>query len=152
MQPPPTRLMIIRLRSNRLPVRALLAIVVAGATAACAKKSATDSAASPTTSASASQRRDPSVMDSTELRGGNYSTVYDAVSAKHADWLLPRGGPQAGRPPELGIWIEGQLRTRPVEYLRSIRPVDIMSIRRLSMTEALHTYSWPWGGLVITLR
>jgi hypothetical protein len=125
----------------------LLAVALAVTTAACAAKSSTASGGTATAA-----RRDRSIMDTTELRGGNFSSVYDAISALHADWLLPRGGPQTGRPPELGVWIEGQLRTRGVDYLKSLRPVDVKQVRRLTTTESLHTYSWPWGGLVITSR
>jgi hypothetical protein len=39
-----------------------------------------------------------------------------------------------------------------VDYLRNLRPADIRQVRRLATTESLHTYSWPWGGLVLTLR
>ena len=91
-------------------------------------------------------------MDTTELRGGDYSTVYDAISRLHADWLLPRGGPSGGRAPALGVFVEGQLRDRGVAYLRNLRPIDVKQVRRLSATESLNTYSWPWGGLVITTR
>lgn len=92
-------------------------------------------------------------MDSTELRGGNFSTVYDAVSGLHADWLLPRGGPgTGGRAPALGVWIEGQTIARPADFLKTIRPIDIKQLRRLTISEALQTYNWPWGGLVVTLR
>ena len=125
---------------------AVLALTIAVAVVACAPKYSAGG------STATRRDRDRSVIDSTELRGGNYSTVYDAVSALHADWLLPRGGPQGQRSPELGIWIEGQTRARPVDFLRTLRPVDIRQVRRLSTTESLHTYSWPWGGLVITLR
>lgn len=97
-------------------------------------------------------RRDRSVMDTTDLRRDNYSTLYDAIAAQHADWLLPRGGPTGNRAPELGVWVEGAIRSQGVNYLRSLRPVDVRQVRRLTTTESLHTYSWPWGGLVITPR
>lgn len=97
-------------------------------------------------------RRNTSIMDTTDLRSHNYSTVYDAITGQHADWLLPRGGPVGNREPVLGVWIEGTTRSLGVDYLRNLRPVDIRQVRRLSTTESLHTYSWPWGGLVITLR
>lgn len=100
----------------------------------------------------AAPRRNTSIMDTAELRGHNFSTVYDAISARHADWLLPRGGPSGGRNPTLGVWIEGSTRSLGVEYLRTIRPVDIGQVRRLSTTESLHSYNWPWGGLVLSLR
>src|SRR4051812_45747941 len=125
---------------------ALLAIALAVATAACASKSATASGGT------ATARRDPSVLDSTQLRGGNYSNVYDAIQTLHADWLMPRGGPTAGAQPQLGVWIDGQTRNRGVDYLKTIRPVDIIKIRRLSITESTSSYSWPWGGLVVTTR
>lgn len=122
-----------------------LAFVAAGVSliVACGPKSTTTSTA---------PRRNTSIMDTTELRGHNYSTVWDAISAQHADWLLPRGGPSGGLSPQLGVWIEGSVRNMGADYLRNLRPVDIRQVRRLSTTESLHTYSWPWGGLVITLR
>lgn len=97
-------------------------------------------------------RRDPSVMDTTDLQRDSYSTLYDAISAQHAEWLLPRGGPTGNRRPELGVWIEGSIRSQGVGYLRTLRPTDVSKVRRLTTTESLHTYSWPWGGLVITPR
>jgi hypothetical protein len=128
-------------------LHALLVIGLAAAGAACASNKAT--AAGGTATAA---RRDPSVLDSAQLRGGDYSTVYEAISRLHADWLLPRGGPTAGNPPQLGVWIEGQTRNRGVDYLKTIRPIDIIKVRRLSITESTSSYSWPWGGLVITAR
>jgi hypothetical protein len=126
-------------------ISAALAIAFVLVLAACAPKS---TAARPATT-----RRDASVMDSTELRGGNFATVYDAVSALHADWLLPRGGVSTGgRMPALGIFIEGQMRAQQVDFLKTLRPNDIRQLRRLTISEALQTYNWPWGGLVITLR
>ena|SRR5689334_22958337 len=130
---------------RRLP--ALLAIALTVVSAACASKSATASGGTATAA-----RRDPSVLDSAQLRGGNFSTVYDAIRQLHADWLLPRGGPSGGRAPALGVWIDGQTRDRGVDYLKTIRPIDIIKVRRLSITESTNSYSWPWGGLVITAR
>jgi hypothetical protein len=126
-------------------ISVVLAIAFAVVLAACGPKSSTARSSTP--------RRDPSIMDTTELRGGNFATVYDAVSALHADWLLPRGGPgTGGRAPALGVWIEGQQRANPADFLKTIRPVDIRQLRRLTISEALQTYNWPWGGLVVTLR
>lgn len=125
---------------------ALLAIALVVATAACGAKSATAAGGT------ATARRDPSVLDSAQLRGGNFGTVFDAIRQLHADWLLPRGGPSGGRVPALGVWIEGQTRDRGVEYLKSIRPIDVIKVRRLSITESTNSYSWPWGGLVVTTR
>jgi hypothetical protein len=103
-------------------------------------------------STSSQPRKDPTIMDTTDLWRNNFSTVYDAVSRLHGDWLLPRGGPQGVRQPELGVWVEGQLRTRPAEFLKSVRVSDVRQVRRLTPGESLHVYSWPWGGLVLTLR
>jgi hypothetical protein len=132
------------------PTRALLLISLAAGIAACASKSSGTTTASGGTATAA--RRDPSVLDSTQLRSGNYSTVFDAIQRIHADWLLPRGGPSGGRNPELGVFVEGQVRNRGVEYLKSLRPVDVMKIRRLTITESTGSYNWPWGGLVVTSR
>lgn len=128
---------------------ALLVIALVVIVAACAAKSTDATASGAKATAS---RRDPSVMDSTQLRGSEYTSVYDAISRQHADWLLPRGGPSGGRNPELGVWIEGQTRSRGVDYLKTLRPADVVKIRRLSITESTGSYSWPWGGLVITQR
>jgi hypothetical protein len=130
---------------RRLPT--LLIIALAITAAACASKSRSASGGTAT-----ANRRDRSVMDSTELRDPSFSTVYDAISRLHADWLLPRGGPSGGRAPALGVFVEGQLRDRGVSFLQSLRPVDVKQVRRLTTTESLNTYSWPWGGLVITTR
>lgn len=132
-----------RFPSFNAAVRAAIVIAAVAVAAACTHPSGTSSRA---------PRRDPSIMDSTELRDGNYSTVHDAISATRADWLLARGGPSGTRRPELGVWIEGTTRSVGVAYLRNLRPIDIRQVRRLTTTESLHTYSWPWGGLVITLR
>jgi hypothetical protein len=129
---------------RRLP--ALLILAFAIATAACAANKAADG------TSTRSRRADPSVLDSSQLRNGNFSTVYDAIRQLHADWLLPRGGPSGGRVPELGVFVEGQMRNRGVTYLQSLRPIDIIKVRRLSITESTNSYSWPWGGLVITAR
>jgi hypothetical protein len=115
--------------------------------AACASKSATASGSS-----AAKSRRDPSVMDSSMLWYGNYGTVYDALTAQHSDWLLARGGPSGGRLPEVGVWLDASQRSRGVDFLKSVRPTDIRSVKRLSPTETLSSYNWPWGGLLIRSR
>src|SRR4051794_40011894 len=98
----------------------LLAIAFAAALAACAAKTTDGTKPAP--------RRDNTIMDTTELRTGAYSTVFDAISARHADWLMARGGPQGTRTPELGVWIDGQVKTRGVDFLRSVRPQDIKQV------------------------
>jgi hypothetical protein len=130
--------------THRLALRTTLFVLFVMAVGACAAKSSDGTGTT--------RRSDPSIMDSTELRSNDYSTVYDAISARRANWLLPRGGPTGSRAPELGVWIEGSTQPRGVAFLRNLRPIDIRQVRRLSTTESLHTYSWPWGGLVITLR
>lgn len=131
---------------SRAGVRAALFVLAVTVAAACFPHHADPSAES-------GARRNTEIMDSTELRSDmSFSTLYDVISAKHANWLLPRGGPQGQRLPELGVWINSAYRTVGVDYLRSLRPADVREVRRLSTTESLHTYSWPWGGLVITLR
>jgi len=124
----------------------LFAIALAITSAACASKGATASGGT------ATARRDPSVMDSTQLRTGEFTSVYDALSRLHADWLLARGGPANSHAPELGVWVEGQMRNRGVDYLKTLRPIDVIKVRRLSITESTTSYSWPWGGLVLTTR
>jgi hypothetical protein len=133
-----------RSTSPRVAIRAAAIALALAFAAACAARINPDG--------TRSAPRDRSVMDTTELRSPNFSTVYDAISAQHADWLLPRGGPVNGVNPTLGVWIEGSLRSLGVDYLRNLRPADIRQVRRLATTESLHTYSWPWGGLVLTLR
>jgi hypothetical protein len=130
-----------RIRS-RLAIRAALFVVLVAIIASCAS----------TGGSGTRTRRNSSVMDTTELRSHDFATVLDAISALRADWLLPRGGPSGQRNPELGVWLEGSTRSVGVAYLRNLRPIDVKQVRRLSTTESLHTYSWPWGGLVITPR
>ena len=115
--------------------------------AACASKGATASGGTAEAS-----RRDRSLIDSAELRESRASSVYDLISSTRSDWLLARGGPSGGRMPEVGVWTDASQRTRGLDFLRTIRPTDIRSVRRLSPTESLHSYNWPWGGLVIITR
>lgn len=123
----------------------LLFVILAGAVVACG------STAGP--SAEARPRVDNSRMDTTHLRGRGYGSVYDAISAQHPDWFLARGGPtNSTQAPAVGVFLEGTMRPREVSYLRELRPEEVKLVRRLSPTESLHTYSWPWGALVITLR
>jgi hypothetical protein len=125
---------------------ALLVIALSLAVAACAARNTASGG-----TASASQR-DRSLIDSMELRASRASTVYDLISSTRSDWLLARGGPSGGRMPELGVWADASQRTYGAEWLKTIRPNDIRSVRRLSPTESLHSYNWPWGGLVVTTR
>lgn len=130
---------------RRIPTLFIIALAVSAA--ACASKSATASGGTAEAS-----RRDRSVIDSTELRESRASSVYDLITSTRSDWLLARGGPSGGRMPEVGVWTDASQRTRGVDFLRTIRPNDIKSVRRLSPTESLHSYNWPWGGLVIVTR
>jgi hypothetical protein len=131
---------------SRAGVRAAFFLLAVTAVAACFPRHSD-------TSAEGASRRNTEVMDSTELRSDmSFSTLYDVISAKRPNWLLPRGGPLGQRVPELGVWVNSAYRTVGVDYLRNLRPADVREVRRLSTTESLHTYSWPWGGLVITLR
>ena len=127
---------------------ALLAIALALVSAACASKSATTASGG----AATATRRDPTIIDETELHAGGYATVYDLIRSTRADWLLARGGPSGGQAPQLGVWTDASQRSRGVDYLKTISPRDIKRVKRLSPTETLHSYSWPWGGLVITSR
>jgi hypothetical protein len=129
---------------------ALLAIALVVVSAACASRSASSPTASgePATAA----RRDPSVIDQTELHASTQATVYDMIRTTRADWLLARGGPSGGQTPQVGVWTDASQRPRGVDYLKTISPRDVKRIKRLSTTETLHSYNWPWGGLVLTTR
>jgi hypothetical protein len=128
-------------------VPALLAIALVVGSAACASKSATASGGTATAA-----RRDPTVIDEAELHSGSYASVFDLIRTTRADWLLARGGPSGGQMPQVGVWTDASQRSRGVDYLKSISPKDIKRVKRLSTTETLHSYNWPWGGLVLTTR
>lgn len=128
--------------NSRLAIRATVFVFLVAIVVGCASR----------TGGSTDTRRNPSVMDTTDLHSRDYSTLFDAISALRPDWLLPRGGPTGTQNPQLGVWLEGSTRSVGVGYLRNLRPLDVRRVRRLSTTESLHTYSWPWGGLVITPR
>jgi hypothetical protein len=101
----------------------------------------------------ATARKDPSVMDSTDLRNKGFQTLYDAIAGQRGDWLIPRGGVgPGGQQPTLGVFIGTSVRSMGVDYLRAIRPADVATVRRLSQSDALHNYNWPWTALVITPR
>jgi hypothetical protein len=137
------------------PTRALIALSLAAGLAACASKATTAAEGTPA-SASRAPRRDPSIMDTTEFRTGEFSTIYDAISRKHSDWLMVRGGATnatpGGQTQSVGVWVDGSMRNRGIQYLKDTRPIEVKLIKHLSPTESLHTYSWPWGGIVVTLR
>jgi hypothetical protein len=124
-------------------LRPVLGLVLLGAVYACGPKSA---------SSSSRPRTDPSVMDSVQLRDHGYGSVYDAISAQHSDWLLPRGGPANGQAPAVGVFVDGAMRPREISYLRELRPSDIKRVKHLSITESTSMYNWLWGALVITTR
>ena len=126
---------------------ALLAIALVVGSTACASKGATASGGAATTA-----RRDPTVIDQAELHGGTHATLFDLIRTTRADWLLARGGPSGGQMPQVGVWTDASQRSRGVEYLKTISPKDVKRVKRLSTTETLHSYAWPWGGLVLTTR
>jgi hypothetical protein len=126
---------------RRLAVQLTIALSIGAAVIACGA----------TASGTARPRVDNTRMDTTELRGHGYGSVYDAVSARHADWLQARGGTTDGvRAPVVGVFIEGSTRPYELSYLKEVRPEEIRMVRRLSPSESLQTYSWPWGAIVIT--
>jgi hypothetical protein len=96
-------------------------------------------------------------MDTTEFRRPEFRTVYDAIKARHPDWLVARGGPTSigntsRQTPVVGVFFEGESRGYPLDKLTELVGGDVRSIRRISSSESLGTYGpdWPWGGVVIT--
>lgn len=132
--------------TRRLARRSMIYFSAAVVAVACA--------AGPKSDTGPRTRNDPSRMDSTELMGHNYSTVYDAVLAAHADWLVPRGGgiSPMGDAPTVGVYVEGQMRNLTVSYLRGIRPIEVKGIRHMTTSESLGSFGWPWGAIVIIPR
>lgn len=97
--------------------------------------------------------RDPSRRDTSELRW--YTNLYDAVASRRPDWLRPMGGDRGvGGSPVVGVFLEGQRLGHGPEYLRELRPGDVVALRHIPASESLHTYGfdWAWGGIVVTLR
>jgi hypothetical protein len=132
---------------RRFPV--FFAIALVAVSAACASKTATGTASGGTATTT---RRDPTVIDAAELHSTTHASVFDLIRTTRADWLLARGGPSGGQMPQLGVWTDASQRSRGVDYLKTIGPKDIKRVKRLSTTETLHSYNWPWGGLVLTTR
>jgi hypothetical protein len=104
---------------------------------------------------SGNPRADRSRMDTLEFRNKSFRTIYDAIRATHPDWLNVTGGSTSIKPsgqntPTLGIFIEGQNRSQPMEYLTRLTPEEVISVRRISASEALSMYGWPWTGVIVT--
>ena len=125
-----------------VPIPVMLAVALA----ACA------STGGPHTGRTSSDR-----MDTTEFRRPEFRTIYDAIRARHPDWLLARGGPTsfgnaARQTPVVGVFIDGESRGYGLEKLTEFVGNDVVLIRRISSSESLATYGsdWPWGGIVIT--
>jgi hypothetical protein len=130
-------------------IRAVLLSTLATVLIACA------SGGSP--SAAGTERSDHSRMDTLEFRNKNFRTIFDAIRATHPDWLNATGGTTklqtstgGQNTPTLGIFIEGQSRTQPMEYLTRLTPEEVRSVRRIGPSEALSLYSWPWASVVVT--
>lgn len=130
--------------------RAMRVIVAASAVVALLTGCA---ASSPPRQAATTTNR----MDSTEFRRPEFRTVYDAIKARHPDWLVARGGPTSianasHQTPVIGVFFEGESRGYPLDKLTELVGGDVRSIRRISSSESLGTYGpdWPWGGVVIT--
>jgi hypothetical protein len=126
-------------------IRVLLVLCLTAIAAACA--------AGPKSSSGSTPRKDPSVMDSTDLGDGRFQTLYDAIAGQRGDWLIPRGNvSNGGQSAALGVFVGTSTRSLGVEYLRSIRPGSVASVKRLSPSDALHNYGWNGSALVVTLR
>jgi hypothetical protein len=132
---------------NRITTRAR-ALFVIGLTiivAACS--------AAPKTSTGSTPRKDPNVLDSTDFRDGRFQTLYDAIAGQRGDWLIPRGNvSNGGQAAQVGVFVGTSVRSLGVEYLQSIRPSSVASVKRLSPSDALHNYGWVGSALVVTLR
>ena len=134
----------------------LLGLALGLAVSSCASSGSTATGAaqagSARTSGASSMR-----MDTTEFRRPEFRTIYDAIKARHPDWLVARGGATslrntARQTPAIGVFVEGESRGYDVYKLTELVVSDVKMVRRISGSESLATYGsdWPWGGIVIT--
>lgn len=97
-------------------------------------------------------------MDTLEFRNAGFNSLFDAIQARHADWLRPAGAPttsgargRAADPPTLGVFIEGQQRPQNLDYLKLLQPMDVLYVRHIGASEALNSYNWKWSAILIKL-
>ena len=74
------------------------------------------------------RRLDRTVITRDEMLKGNYSTVYDAVAARHSMWLQPRGPDSFVLPSIVWVYIDGA-RAGGVEILHTIQPRLVNTVR-----------------------
>lgn len=108
------------------------------------------------------RRLDRSVITREQMLRGNYTTVYDAVSAIHSMWLRPRGPDSFTVNSVVWVYVDG-IRAGGVDVLQTIQPRLVNTIRFYDGPQAtsrwgvdngagvIHVSTWKEGapGIVI---
>jgi hypothetical protein len=96
----------------------------------------------------APQMRNQQAMDREEIRGTQYTNMYDVINSLRGNWLRVKGPDSFGKPTRLQIYLDGQRlsnvddSTSPFgEELRTLNPVNIESVRYFDAVQA----SARWG-------
>jgi hypothetical protein len=96
---------------------------------------------------------DPDLLTAAEMGRAPETSVYEALQRLRPRFLQSRGPTSISLPSAVGpaVWVDG----RPmggVEWLRSVLPREVATIRRLSAWDAATTYGsrFPEGVIVVT--
>jgi hypothetical protein len=96
----------------------------------------------------APQMRNQQAMDREEIRGTQYTNMYDVINALRGNWLRVKGPDSFGKPTRLQIYLDGQRLSNVDDAnspfgqeLRTLNPVDIESVRYYDAVQA----SARWG-------
>jgi TonB-dependent Receptor Plug Domain len=96
----------------------------------------------------APQMKNQQAMDREEIRGTQYTNMYDVINSLRGNWLRVKGPDSFGRPSRLQIYLDGQRLSNVDDSnspygqeLRSLNPVDIESVRYFDAVQA----SARWG-------
>jgi hypothetical protein len=96
----------------------------------------------------APQMRNQQAMEREEIRGTQYTNMYDVINSLRGNWLRQRGADSFGKPTRLQVYLDGQRlsnvddsQSPNGQELRGLNPVDIESARYLDGVQA----SARWG-------
>ena len=103
--------------ARRTSLATLMTIAAVASSATCAGRQAPPA-----------RRLDRSVITREQMLRGNYTNVYDAVSALHSIWLRPRGPDSFVLPSVVWVYVDG-IRASGVDALQTIQPQLVNTVR-----------------------